>query len=125
MERRTRQKRYTLQTCINLFSATSIRNIFQCGIFRVTLKTHINARRLGLHEKCQFTAVRLLPKLGRLDAFLIKLSCNKFHTNPCSSSRVFKYGHMGGQTDIPKVIEAFHNIFFPNAPTTLSSIVRA
>jgi hypothetical protein len=31
---------------------------------------------------------------------------------------------MGGQTDIPKVIEAFY-IFFPNAPTTLSSIVRA
>lgn len=86
MKRRTRQKCYTQQTCINLFSAASIRNIF-----RSYTKNAHKCMQVRPSREVSVTAVRLLPKLGRLDAFLIKLSCNKLHANPCSSSRVFIY----------------------------------
>ena len=71
---------------------------------------------IGLHVKYPLF-YQILMKLG-VSRHIFERHLNiKFYENPSNVSRVFTCGLTDGQTDMTKLIVAFHN--FANAPTNL------
>ena len=54
--------------------------------------------------------------------FFEKYSDIKFHENPCSGSRVVRWGQTDGRTDLTKLIFSFRN--FANAPINITHVPK-
>ena len=69
MKRRTRQKCYAVQTCFNLVLRSICSKYFSLQYFSSYIRDAHKCMQARPSHELSVTAVRLLPILGRLEAF--------------------------------------------------------